>query len=169
MNCALFLIPQFYSIIIYFSLCMFTFLFLLLGGSGQRKKKGGRNRSLAHSAMFDSARARESPPLPRNPWRVEEGDVGFSCKTEGQTFLGLSNIAACIAMFLRTTGLYVSSVNLACVIRVESLNSLIISGRFVMRFAEGSFHGDEDRTNSKNCSCSPEAAGGPFLACPPHS
>ena len=52
-------------------------------------------------------------------------------------------------MILRTTGLWVSSVNLACVIRVESLNSLVISGRFVMRFAERSFHGDEDHGQEK--------------------
>ena len=58
-------------------------------------------------------------------------------------------------------------VNLACVIPVKSLNSLVISGRFVMDFAEGSFHGDED--GKKNCFDTPEAAGGPFLACPPHS
>ena len=45
------------------------------------------------------------PLLPRNAWRVEEDDIGFSCKTEGQTFLGISSIAACIAMFLRTTDL----------------------------------------------------------------
>ena len=98
---------------------------------------------------------------------MEEGDGGFSYKTEGQTFLGLSSIAACIATFLRTTDLQVSSVNLACVIRVKSLISLIISGCFVMRFAEGFFHGDAD--GKKNCSYSPEAAGDPFLACPPHS
>ena len=55
--------------------------------------------------MFDSARAQEIPPLPHKAGRVEEGDVRFSCKTEGQTFLGLSSIAACIAMFLRTTDL----------------------------------------------------------------
>ena len=59
------------------------------------------------------------------------------------------------------------NLNLACVIPVKSLNSLVISGRFVMHFAEGSFHGDEE--GKKNCSNSPEAAGGPFLACSPHS
>ena len=76
-----------------------------------------------------------------------------------------SSIAACIAMFLRTTHLQVINVNLACVIPVKSLNSLVNCGRFVMHFAEGSFQGDED--GKKNCSNSPEAAGGPFLACPP--
>ena len=53
-------------------------------------------------------------------------------------------------MFLRTTDLWVINVNLAC---VKSLNSLAISGRFVMHFFEGSFHGDED--GKKNCSDSP--------------
>ena len=72
-----------------------------------KEKKGERNRSFAHSAMFDSARTREIPPLPCNARRVEEGDVGFSCKTKGRTFLGLSiaSIAASIAMFLHTTDL----------------------------------------------------------------
>ena len=42
-------------------------------------------------------------------------------------------------MFLCTTDLQVINVNLACVIPVKSLNSLVISGRFVMHFAEGSF------------------------------
>ena len=31
-----------------------------------KKKRGGRNRAFAHSAMCDSARAREIPSLPRN-------------------------------------------------------------------------------------------------------
>ena len=117
--------------------------------------------------MFDSARAREILPLPCNAQRVEEGDVGFSCKTEGQNSLGLSSTTAYIAMSLRTNDLQVRRVNLACVIRANSLNSLVISGRFVMCFAEGSFQGDDD--DQKSCSHSPEAAGGPFLACSPHS
>ena len=70
-----------------------------------KEKKG---EETAHSRILrclTPARAREMPPLPRNAFRVEEGDVGFSCKREGQTFLGLSSIAACTTMFLRTTDL----------------------------------------------------------------
>ena len=45
------------------------------------------------------------------------------------------------------------NVNLAYVIPVKSLNSLVIRGRFVMHFAEGSFLVDED--GKKNCSYLP--------------
>ena len=105
-----------------------------------KEKKGERNahsRILRCLTQLGHERFRRCPATP-DAWK-KAMSASRARQKDKLSLVFLYSIVACIAMFLRTTDLQAINVNLACVIPVKSLNSLVISGRFVMHFAEGSF------------------------------